>query len=464
MTRLSSTRSAARGTCSVLTRRLLSSTSFRLSAIYSGLVVLSFLIAAFGAWMSTRNAALNDAEKRLEVSQQALAPGRQALISGPLLETTTTRLRRDLVFWRLVDSAGETIAGDPVVPASIMRLGVIELQDYEDFHPPGDYAVLTYRLADGTQLSVAENIERTETIRDAVLLPLLWVGVLSLVASIGAGILITRRTLARMDRLAGAVHTFGAGNLGMRAEERTTNSPDDIDQLVIAFNQMLSRIDFLVNNVRRVSADVAHDLRTPLTHVRQRLEGALEVGNRDNHAKAIESALASIDDLLRVFDAMLRLAEIESGTMIARFVDIDLTEIVERVADAYRPDIETSGRTLQLQLETRVHVAGDADLLAQAVANLLENAMRHTPPTSAIAIRIERSAAGAILSVADNGVGIPAASREWVLEPFKRLDESRRLPGSGLGLSIVAGIARLHRARLSLEDARPGLLARIVFD
>lgn len=448
----------------MLTRRLLSSTSFRLSAIYSGLVVLSFLIAAFGAWMSTRNAALDDAEHRLEVCHEILAPGRQALISGPALEAATARLHRDLVFWRLADDDGKTIAGDPVVPASMLRLGVIELKDYADHHPPGDYAVLTYELANGTQLSVAENIERTEAIRDAVLSPLLWVGILSLIASVGAGILVTRRTLARMDRLAGAVHAFGAGNLSMRAEERATKSPDDIDQLVVAFNQMLSRIDLLVNNVRRVSADVAHDLRTPLTHVRQRLESAVEGGDRDGHVKAIEAAQASIDDLLRIFDAMLRLAEIESGTMVARFVEVDLSEIAERVADAYRPDIEASGRSLQLKLAPRVHVPGDADLLAQAVANLIENAMRHTPPASAIVVQVDRAADGVVLSVADNGAGIPEASREWVLEPFKRMDESRTLPGSGLGLSIVAGIVRLHRARLTLEDARPGLLARITFD
>ncbi|HEV7693903.1 MAG TPA: HAMP domain-containing sensor histidine kinase [Hyphomonadaceae bacterium] len=177
--------------------------------------------------------------------------------------------------------------------------------------------------------------------------------------------------------------------------------------------------------------------------------------------EGIRAAQARIDDILRVFQAILRLAEIDAGGARARFGPVDLASIIERVADAYRPDIEAAGRRFIVDPLEKTEITGDGDLIAQALSNLLENAMRHTPAGSTIRVALRKGPGSIGIAIQDNGPGIPEAGRARVLEPFVRLDSSRTTPGAGLGLSIVSSVARLHGARLSLEDAKPGLKAVI---
>jgi signal transduction histidine kinase len=249
----------------------------------------------------------------------------------------------------------------------------------------------------------------------------------------------------------------GLGDLTARAPE---TGGDEIARMGQGVNEMVARIDGLVVSIRRVSTDIAHDLRTPLAHVRQDLESAATSADPTTR-EGIRAAQGRIDDILRVFQAILRLAEIDAGGVRARFSEVDLATVVERVADAYRAEIEETGRTLALGPLTPTEVRGDVDLIAQALANLIENAMRHTPSGSSIRVNLRKSSGSVGLFVEDEGPGIPEADRVRVLEPFVRLDGSRSTPGAGLGLSIVNSIARLHGARLSLEDAQPGLRVAI---
>jgi len=197
--------------------------------------------------------------------------------------------------------------------------------------------------------------------------------------------------------------------------------------------------------------------------VRQELETAATRQDVAALQGALKNAQDKVDEVLRIFDSMLRLSEIEAGAARARFTKVDLAALVERVADAYRPDIEAAGHAFEIGPLEPASVSGDAALIAQALANLLENAMRHSGPGAGISIRLHGREDSVRLEVEDRGPGIPEDEREHVLQPFVRLDRSRTSPGAGLGLSIVSAVARLHSARLSLEDASPGLRAAIVW-
>jgi signal transduction histidine kinase len=309
-------------------------------------------------------------------------------------------------------------------------------------------------------LSIGDDLDRAESVRLAVLTAIFWVGGAALLFALAFGFFAARRGQRRMDALSATMRRVSGGDLSARAPARVGG--DDIDAIGRGVNEMLAQIDLLVANVRRVSTDIAHDMRTPLTHVRQELEAAAASDTVGDAHERIRRAQAKIDDVLRIFSAMLRLAEIESGSVRVRFAGVDLAAVLERVIDAYRPDVEAAGRTLVADEIASATVQGDADLMAQAVSNLIENAMRHTPAGTAITVRLKRADDRIVLQVEDRGPGIPEAERDRVLKPFERLENSRSSPGAGLGLSIVNAIARLHHARLMLEDARPGL--RVVLE
>jgi signal transduction histidine kinase len=249
----------------------------------------------------------------------------------------------------------------------------------------------------------------------------------------------------------------------VRAPVRKALMPDDIDELGASFNTMLDEIATLVSRVRWVSTDIAHDLRTPLTHVRQKLERIkAETGLSVSGGAAAREIEGDVEALLRTFDAMLRLAEIENDPAAVKPRPVDLAELAGRIASAYGPDVEASGRRLEAILAS-AEARGDPDLISQALANLIENALRHTPVGSTIRVTTAADEGGAVLSVADDGPGIHEDQREAVLQRFYRVETSRTTPGSGLGLPIIAAIAKRHGAAFTLEDARPGLKATLRF-
>lgn len=440
-----------------LIKRLLATTSFRLSAIFAGLLVLSFGIAAGGAWLVTRSVAVHEAGIMLSVARSDFERQTAGHGDDVAIAAVTERMgRHDALLWRLTAPDARTLAGEDELPADVVGVAVVDIKG-------GDYAVLTDVLPNGNRLSIADDIERTERIRNAVLVSLIWVGIGASLLAMLAGAWLTRHSLARMDALGEAMRAFGAGDLSARVATRPTRNPDDVDDLIERVNNMLVQVNVLIANVRRVSVDVAHDLRTPLTHLRQRLDSARLAAEPEARQAAIDHAQSSIDDILRTFDAMLRLSAIGSNARRERFVAVDLAAVTESVCDAYRPDIEASGRTLHFAADENAVISGDRHSLTQAVSNLVENAMQHTPPGTAIEVRVRATTRRVDLVVADTGPGIPEGLRSAVLEPFKRLDESRSQPGSGLGLSITAAVARQHDAELSLDDNQPGLRVTLTF-
>jgi signal transduction histidine kinase len=227
---------------------------------------------------------------------------------------------------------------------------------------------------------------------------------------------------------------------------------------------MLDRIAGLMENLRQVSNDIAHDLRTPLSRLRQDLE---EAQKRDltpaDFKRVIEGAVAEADVLLETFAALLRIAQIEAGTRRSAFRSVDLSDVLRTVAEAYAPAVEESGRTLRAETTADMQVTGDRGLLSQLLVNLVENALHHTPPGTTIAVRLSRQSEGVVAEVADDGPGIPADERAKVFRRFYRLERSRTTVGSGLGLSTVAAIAELHHAGIELFDNEPGLRVVIRF-
>lgn len=231
---------------------------------------------------------------------------------------------------------------------------------------------------------------------------------------------------------------------------------DEFDQLAATLNRMLDRIEGLLENLRQVSSDVAHDLRTPLARLRNRLErGAGE----DAHA-AVTDAIAQVDDVLAIFAAILRITEVESGETRRRFARVDISALVVELAESYAPAIQDGGRTLLWSLEPEVTVSGDRELIAQAAINLIENAQRHTPEGTIIRLLLSTTGESVCLRVIDNGPGVAPADLGRMAKRFVRLEQSRSTAGSGLGLNLVNAVAKLHGGQLLLES-RDGLSATL---
>jgi signal transduction histidine kinase len=434
-----------------------SSTSFRLSVAFAGLLIAAFVAAGLGVWVATRSIAERQTREHVTAEMQSIreeisVEGLPAGISA--IENRASR--PGALEYRLTSPEGQLLAGNLATTDLHLGWQFVDLPDRQGLrHGQDDLVILSERLSDGAVLAIGGDLERGESVRIAVLQTLLWIGGLSAAIAIALGLWITRYTLRRMDVLSATLAAVAGGDLAARTVARSPPR-DDLDRLSVGANAMLEQIATLVANIRRVSTDVAHDLRTPLSHVRQDLELAAKDAAPQTLSH-IESAQRRLEVLLRTFDAMLGLAEIEVGRSRARFAPVNVTELVEGVADAYRPDVEARSGALVLVASNPLTIEGDADLMAQAVANLIENAMTHGGGSPSISLSVSADANTWEIVVSDNGPGIAEGDREKVLEPFARLDASRSTPGSGLGLAIVAAVARLHGASITMQDARPGL-------
>ena len=252
------------------------------------------------------------------------------------------------------------------------------------------------------------------------------------------------------------------GHLNERVPSR--GKADEFDRLAANLNAMLDRIQQLMQGLHQVSSDIAHDLRTPLSHMRQRLELArLKAASAADYDAAVERAVADIDGILGVFAALLRIAQIEAGARREGFAPIDLSGVFETIIDTYGPVADDSGHRLTGTVAPGQRIRGDRQLLTQMLANLVENTIRHTPPGTGITVSLAPGPDGPVGQVRDTGPGIPEAAQQKVFQRFFRLDASRMTPGSGLGLSLVAAVAQLHEIRLALSDNRPGLAVTLDF-
>ena len=319
-----------------------------------------------------------------------------------------------------------------------------------------------FSLAGGFQLLVARDIhERYET-EHLFSTTLPWsVGLMLMLGLIG-GALISRNILARLDIINRTSSEIIAGDLSRRVP--VTRRGDEFDELAGNLNRMLDRNERLMKGMREVTEAVAHDLRTPLNRLRNRLEGTLN--NLDPNAPetpSIDAAVAETDRLIATFNSLLLIAEAEAGVVRESMRLVDLGAVVEGVAELYAPLAEEKGLALETATGTGAMIEGNQNLLSQALANLVDNSIKYSAPGARITVSAAEVPKGIELCVADTGPGIPPADRQRVLDRFVRLEESRSPPGTGLGLSLVAAVARLHGAQFVLQDNAPGLKAVITF-
>jgi len=288
-----------------------------------------------------------------------------------------------------------------------------------------------------------------------------WASLGALMLAVLGGLLARRTVLRRVETINRTATAIVQGDLSRRVP--TQGSSDEFDQLVRTINAMLQQIEHLVEGVRNASNVVAHDLRTPLAELRTRLEALIrahppEYATYDEIHKAVDD----IDRIINIFNALLRLAEIESGIRRSGFRTVDLTEVTTQVAELYGALAEEKGVTLTFQVSPGIQVLGDPNLIAQAVGNLLDNAIKFTPSQGKVSLRVAQSAEGLVeIEVSDNGPGIAKAERASVTKRFYRGDRRAAMEGTGLGLSLVDAVAHLHGGTLSLSDKSPGLAASL---
>ncbi len=326
---------------------------------------------------------------------------------------------------------------------------------------PAPARALVTTLSDGSRLVVAADLGPVEAIARTILTVFGFGFVALLVIATVFAIVLGRYLKRRLERIAQGSRAFASGDFTRRAQ--VGKHGDEFDQLAASLNAMLDRVAALLGNLQQVTTDLAHDMRTPLSHLRSHLE-RLRDSPEGNRGEMIEVAIDKSDELLSLFAAILRISELEHADLKRHFGPLDLSELVRDLAETHEPIAEDSGHELLIISDNKpVLVHGDRELLAQGMINLIQNALRHTSASSRIELGAGCENGHPSMFVRDNGIGIPDDDRQRVLDRFVRLEAARSTPGNGLGLSLVKAIAEAHGAQLFLRDAEPGLEARIVF-
>jgi signal transduction histidine kinase len=311
-------------------------------------------------------------------------------------------------------------------------------------------------LPDGHHLLLGRNIAELDGFGESVTIALGSAALLFLILAAAAGISTSRRSVARIEAINATSREIMRSGLGERIPLRGTG--DEWDGLAENLNSMLDRIEELVEANRQVSDNIAHDLRTPLTRMRGRLERACnQQFDLDRYRALVSDTIGELDEILTTFSSLLRISQIEARDRTAAFRTIDLGAIVREVVELFEPAAEERAVRLQLSASEAVFVVGDRDLLFDAISNLVDNAIKHGGDQGEVAISVAQGLHGPILSIGDRGPGIPVPERKHVLRRFYRLERSRNRPGNGLGLSLVAAVANLHGADIVMADNVPGL-------
>jgi signal transduction histidine kinase len=460
----------------VLIAKTLRSSTFKVALI---------CIAGFGAvvigllgfvYSSTASYVFNQSDRVIDADHAILIAayqhgGRDELIAT--IGKLAAGQRLEDCIYLLADASFGPLAGNlKKWPAALSGgAGRSDFDAKESDPEAADHSSLRARfemLADGSHLLVGRNVSDFAQFIRTIYLALASVVVLIFVLAAVAGITVTRRTVGRIESinatsraimqsgLESGLQSSLQGSLGERVP--LCGSHDEWDQLAENLNSMLDRIEVLMGEVRQATDNVAHDLRTPLTRMRGRLESASVRAREHGPDQAlITDTMADLDDVLRMFSSLTRISQIETTRRTSGFRAVDLVEVTEAVVDLYDAAAEDKDVDLTVVGDRPVLITGDRDLLFDAVANLIDNAIKHGREAGKVTVQLSRCEADAVISVADNGPGIPIDEHQHVFRRFYRLERSRCTPGNGLGLSLVAAVARLHDARIKLFDNAPGL-------
>lgn len=444
---------------------LVRTASFRLATAYVVLFGFSVLVLGALVYVKVIDEFEREARLRIEAEGEALRYEYSEAGLDHLLTVIESRLRNKLtggLDYVVYDTTGHLYTGSlRDLPFKAGWETVAAPPDGDE--PPGEMerlTVLAIPLSETLWLAIGDDLIRIETFGDALLGTFAWVGLLSVTLAIVGGIVISALFLGRVSAITNTAEAIIGGDIQRRVPRR--RAADELDRLAATLNRMLDRITALMEALRHVSSSIAHELRTPLAHLKQTLEAARQKLPSGPATDGIDEAIDETDAVLSTFSALLRIAQIESGTRRQGFKAVDFSALLDSIVQTFTPIAEDTGHALTAAVEPGVVVNGDAELLTQLVVNLVENALRHTPAGTPVTVTLARGA-GAVLTVADRGRGIPLGDREQVFDRFHRLDTAAATPGSGLGLSIVRAVADLHGIAIELGDNSPGLVVRLVF-
>ena len=458
--------------------KLFRTTTFKLTLVYLTVFALfaAFLLGYFA--LNTRRLITEQITDTVNAEITGLSE--QYRLGGirRLVLVVDARARRPGSSLYLVTTfAGEALAGNVTALApgildnpgwtetAYRRLDETEGGDRHDH----EALVRVFQLPGGFRLLVGRDLEERERLYHIVLGAGRWSIAIVIVLGLAGGLFVTRRVLRRVDAMTETTRTIMGGDLSGRLPVAGTG--DELDRLAGNLNVMLERIEALMHGLKEVSDNIAHDLKTPLTRLRNRCEQALRTAGSDaEYRAALEATIDESDHLIATFNALLMIARAESGQAGEDMKQFDAAEIAHSVCELYEPLAEEKGIALKVEADTVAPVSGNRELVSQALANLVDNAIKYAEPQNLpdkdqpvngekpeIVVRALNERDRILLTVADHGPGIPEADRGRAVERFVRLEQSRSQPGSGLGLSLAAAVARLHGGELTLEDNHPGL-------
>jgi signal transduction histidine kinase len=462
--------------------KLLRTTAFRLTLVYLVLFALYAALLLFFFALNARRLITEQITTTVNAEVAGLSEQYERGGIGRLAAVVEIRSRRPGSSLYLVATPlGQGLAGNVAsLEAGILgQSGWVETAYRRLDAPEGSEhhaLVLVSELEGGFHLLVGRDIEERQRIYEIITTAGRWSMAAVLVLGLGGGFFVSRRILRRVDAITEKSETIMAGNLSGRLPVAGTG--DEIDRLALNVNAMLDRIEGLMRGFKEVSDNVAHDLKTPLTRLRNRCEAALRNARSDaDYRAALDSTIEESEELIRTFDALLMIARAESGEAGRGLDEVDAAEVARGVAELYEPVAEEQGLRLVVEAPAPAMVRGHRELISQALANLVDNAIKNAAPAPQLvaaggagppdepppAITVTAGVAGerVVLTVADRGPGIPADQRAHAVERFVRLEQSRSRPGSGLGLSLASAVAHLHHGELRLEDNAPGLRAVI---
>ena len=464
--------------------KLFRTTAFRLTLAYLFLFLLfALFLLGYFAW-NTRRLITEQITQTVNSEVNELSDRfRQFGLRGLMFSVGNRALRPGANLYLVTTDTGQELAGNvgSLQPGTLDRAGWAEVS-YKRLDEQGERdhraLVRVAILPGGFRVLVGRDLEERRRLFGVIANAAQWSFLIVLVLGLGGGIFVARRVLVRIDAMTGTAQRIMAGDLSERLP--TGRSGDELDRLAVNLNAMLERIEALMDGLKQVSDNIAHDLKTPLTRLRNHAEEALaKAGGDAGYRAALERTIEESDGLIRTFNALLMIARAEAGQSRGDMVDFDAAETVNGLHELYEPLAEDKGLKLAVR-PGRAPVHGNRELIGQAVANLVENAIKYGQPqevpemagaggpsglaalNSPIVIESRIDGDRVVLSVADRGPGIPADQRSHAIERFVRLEASRTQPGSGLGLSLASAVARLHGGELMLSDNNPGLIAALI--
>jgi len=438
--------------------RIFHSEGFRLSAIFAGAFVLSMLAMGVVVLLQTGQA-LRD--QIVQSSRSDIAAIQRGYASEGLHEA------REVVEqlmgapggsdFFLLQKGVTRIAGN--LPTMSPQAGIVHFPATANH---GEILGAGAWIAPDVYALSGSSVDRVHETQSHILRILLWLFAGSLLLAVLGGILVSRSFLRRTDAMARACRAIMDGDLRARIPVRGTR--DELDRLAGTINEMLDRIAALMENIGQVTNDIAHDLRTPVTHLRQRLERAkTECIDSADYEHALDAAIEKTDEILTLFAALLRIVQIEGGSRRAAFAPVELNPLLHHMRDLFAPVAEAASHHLRIDAESRAAIRGDRALLVQLFSNLIENAIIHTPQGTRIAIVLALSQDRVIVTISDDGPGVPPEEHNKLFQRLYRREASRAHPGHGLGLAMVSAIADLHGAQATIDSRHSGFAIHVSF-